>query len=44
MDLPLGLRGDQLPGAGALLDVGVETLRILAVVPPLARRLGLGGR
>ena len=44
MDSPLRLRGDQLPRAGALLDIGIETLRILAVVPPLGLRLGLTGR
>ena len=45
IDSPLGLRGDdQLPSAGTLLDVGIETLRILAVVPPLGLRLGLSGR
>jgi hypothetical protein len=27
-----------------LLDIGIETLRILAVVPPLGLRLGLSGR
>ena len=44
MDSPLGLRGDQLPRAGALLNIRIETLRILAVVPPLGLRLGLSGR
>ncbi len=44
IDSPLRLRGDQLPRAGALLDIGIETLRILAVVPPQGLSLGLSGR